>query len=184
MTYKKNILQKFSPKGNSKYSYASKGFTLIEMVVVLAIIGILILIAVPSFTHYIDTTEETETNVYAASINTAVIQTLFPYNTQKISKYTDLNNTSSAERQKILRLADLPEGDTIQFLYYGPNNIPKLSTFVYPAGITDKTWIVYIPTNSSTFTTDSIFNFELDVIVFSPKYTTLKKFANSVSVVD
>lgn len=171
------------------YTIASKGFTIIEMVVTMAIIAILLLIAIPSFTGYISSAESTKTDVYAGAINTAVIQTLFPYNKEKISTYEDLNNkdsndTNSPERDKILRLADLPAGDTIEFQFYDKDNVPSLNSYTYPAGVTDNTWIVYIPTDKiANIATTSIFDFSRDVIVITPRYATpRKKYVNSISV--
>lgn len=175
----KNNLQKYNKK-----PFALKGFTIIEIVVTLAIIGILMLMVVPSFTSYYNNASDTEYDVNAAAINTAVIQTLFPNNGEVVSEYADLNSASSPERDKILRLADLPDGYTIDFRYYDINDVPLLSEYKEET-LNDSTWVVYIPVDEDDLVTSTaVFDFTLDVLIFTPDCRTIKKYANTNSVVD
>lgn len=54
----------------------NKGFTIVELIVVMAIIAILILIAVPAFTKYIDRAKRTSEMGTASTINKSYIATI------------------------------------------------------------------------------------------------------------
>ncbi len=146
-----------------------QGFTIVELIVVLAILGILIAIAVPMYTKYINNGKTTEATTTANAINNAVIQTLFDKNNEPTFSIT----SSTSEFEEIITLSKLESTETLEFLFYSSNSdLPTIENFQQK----ENTWVVYLPQDS----TDNTFDFEKDVVVYSPTSYEPMMFINGV----
>jgi len=109
----KKITKRLWEKKNSK-----KGFTLVELIVVLVILAILAAIMVPALLGWIDKAKEKEASLEARSVYLAV-QTLAS------EEYGKSNpNRANISREKVLKLADVTDTANIEIVVYYDNALP------------------------------------------------------------
>ncbi len=154
-------------KNNNK----TKGFTIVELIVVLAILGILMAIAIPMYGKYIKQGDEANTAVTASAINNAVITTLF----EQHGEPTFTLDSSTPEFDEILRLSEIDSDETLEFRYYSnTSDLPTVDNFSQ----LENTWVVYIPQDS----TNNTFNFEEDVVIYPPSEYQLTIYSNGLEI--
>ncbi len=162
-----NLLNKIKFKNKKK----SKGFSLVELIIILAILGILMAIAVPMYGKYVSKGKSTSAQATANNINSAVVRTLF----EKNGDATFDINSSTQEFQDILKLSNLESAETLEFKYYNAEtnaDLPNKTNFTQK----ENTWVVYVPQANNTFA------FEEDVVVCTPSGYDLAIFSNGVAV--
>ncbi len=148
----------------------NKGFSVVELIVVLAILGILMAIAVPMYNKYLNKGDDATATTSANGINNAVIRTLFEKNGEPIFPIND----GTAEYTEIMELSDLNDGERLSFTYYDAGT--TLTSSDYPQD--DNAWIVCLPQNP----TDNTFDFESDIYIYTPGSYDLMLFKNGVLV--
>ncbi len=150
---------------------ASKGFTLVELIIILAILGILMAIAIPMYGKYVNKGKNTEAQTTAIAINNAVIKTLFEKNGEPTIDFSSDTTVS----KEITNNAKLSSTETLEFHYYNADtktDLPNKTNFTQK----ENTWVVYIPQTNNNFA------FESDVVVFTPSNYDLMIYSNGVLV--
>ncbi len=146
------------------------GFTIVEVVIVMAIIAILTATAVPIFRNIVTNKNETQMNLTAATINNAIIEVMVREHGQPI---IDLNDTNSTYYQEIINKIDIEAGETINFKTYDSgtkSDLPDLSSYNAEPNV----WVVYIPEDRA----DNTYDFNEDIVIFTPAYKTVKMYVN------
>lgn len=94
-----------------------KGFSLIEMVIVMAIIAILIAVTIPSFNRIIQRSAKSKVDQVAMAMNSSIV-----HNVQDYNGLTSTNITTTLDARLtplLIRENDLLERDTTQIRYLG-----------------------------------------------------------------
>jgi len=85
-----------------------KGFTMIEIIVVFAVIAILVAIAIPTMTHYIDAARNNELSANANGVYCAALVVYHETNAEAGSvKPSDWTDSSSPQSKRIKELSDV-----------------------------------------------------------------------------
>ncbi len=143
----------------------NKGFTIVELIVVMAIIAVLILIAVPTFTKYLEDANKTSelgsaSNIYKSAITTATSESLNGPITVAAAKGTDAAKADSDIEKSIIEgVSNTFSGDEIIVNTYVKDSVPTTS------GNTTQ-WVVYYYASGAA-TTDKV-DISEDIYLFSP----------------
>lgn len=157
----------FSKKHKS-FSIKSRGFSIVELIIVMAIIAILILIAVPTVGTYIDRANEQRIDTSASTIHTVTRATL-----RDLDGRTDIPTTIYADgshiQNEILTGSSLSTLDSVLRIdAYDFTTLPTISDVetLIPARPNFTTWAVFLP-NHTPASTDTI-NLDLSypIIIF------------------
>ncbi len=157
-------MKKLKAKLNAK---KRKGFTIVELIVVMAIIAILTLIAVPTFTKFIDDAEETTTDANARTLHELAM-------TEMVSTVTDPTNYTSFDDIN----TEIENGANM-------NNV-EIVTDSYKDGetptstaATSGTWKIYLPTtNDGGLPVVADINTSGDIYIISPTEEGSKVYLN------
>ncbi len=160
-------------KNHKIYKSKSKGFSLVELIIVMAIIGILAAIAVPMYGKYVKEGKNATAQASASAINNAVVRTLF----EKHEEVIDVNALTQ-DYATILQQAKLESTQTLEFRYYSTNaDLPTKANFTQLAN----TWVVYIPQTTNQ-NNQNVFDFTRDVVVYTPSEYEFARFDNGLPV--
>ncbi len=153
----------------------TKGFTIVELIVVLAILGILMAIAIPMYGKYLNKGKNATASVTANAINNAVVRTLFAENGNPTFEISSTSNTEYYN--EVTGLSKLSEGETLEFKYYNAetkSDLPTADNFTQKENV----WVVYLPQNP----TDNTFAFDKYAYIYTPSAYDLQIYANGVLV--
>lgn len=153
-------------KKNNKY----KGFTIVELIVVMTIIAILTLIAVPALTKYINDAENTSdlatANIlYKSAVSAILNESVTNESTLNSGKIDDNVPLSESIRTGIQENASISHDDITVYTYV-PSEFP---TSVGPDNNV-KEWQVYVPINGTTSPIEV--SPEDDIYIYSPNSDT------------
>lgn len=139
-------------KKHRDFSVKNKGFSIIELIVVMAIIAILILIAVPTVSMYIARANEQSIDTTASTIQTVVRTTL-----RDLDGRTDIPVTIYADgsnlHNEILTGSSLSPLDSIlRINEYNVTDLPEIEDVELstPARPNFTTWVVFLPNHTLT----------------------------------
>ncbi len=146
----------------NKQKFKHKGFTIVELIIVMAIIAILTLIAVPTYTKFIKNAEQTKEAANADICYTAAYSVMLeeyynPTATYKTPAYDSSNNglkEDSALYQNIVELANIP-GENVEVYTVKKGN--SLNDFNYEHVDTENysdqfvdEWSIILPIDGDT----------------------------------
>lgn len=151
----------------------NKGFTIAELIVVMAIIAILILISVPAFTKYIDDANNTSdiatANTLYKSALSAVVEDYTSTTHTPVITDADISITDDGIGKNIINGVDGLKGADgsakIRVIgYYSTPPTERLDS------TTEGTWEVYIPTTSATIVA-GVADITQNIYIISPDGT-------------
>lgn len=95
----------------------NKGFTLVEVIVVLVIIGVLMSIAVPSLTGYIDTSSDKKVIAECQSVVTAA-RTMASQDLATGTPVTSAISAKASFRKDVYNMSGVPESSKVEYLTF------------------------------------------------------------------
>ncbi len=149
----------------SAISFTSKkrnGFTLIEMIVVLAILGILLTIATPSLQYYAKKTEDTSSNSTTKAIYSVVVNKMVDSTGTDVTQLLNFTNTPD-----LFSLQNLKEND-VHFVFTDNTKDTYSGIDSIVTANPDK-FIVLVPVVN---TKDNVPDFTQDIYIIQPNSNT------------
>ncbi len=146
------------------FNIEHRGFTLTEIIIVLAILGILTAIAIPMFGKYVSKAKETDFNAVAQTLQQVTRTELKDYDQRTDVDY-NIVATGSNAYNTIFENAQLDSSiDDLVFYSYNVNEPLPVSTVENTTSAIEgkTTWVIYLPNNTTDTTANHLSNFNLD----------------------
>ncbi len=155
----------------------NKGFTLIEMIIVVAILGIILLFTVPSLGYFANETVEVDLDAKSVALNRSIIGTLVDFSNKDVTKTFYLTSNSGSNPNTTTPLfKDIGLENSDVFITVSTNtdqfnkgnngdgSLTEHKDTVLPANPDD--FVVVIPVHD---TTSNIFDVTSDIYIYQPQ---------------
>ncbi len=146
------------------FNIKHKGFTLTEIIIVLAILGILTAIAIPMFGKFVSQASETDFDAVAQTLQQVTRTELRDLDQRTDIDYDQVANGSNTYNT-IFENAQLDSSVDNLFIYsYNINEPLPISTVESTTSANEgkTTWVIYLPNNTTDTTATPTSNFNLD----------------------
>jgi type IV pilus assembly protein PilA len=159
-----------------KFLHAKKGFTLIELMIVVAIIGILAAIAIPNFLKYQAKSKQSEAKVNLGAIGTSAEA----WRSEKDTYVATVATLGTAATPGVNDIGWAPQGLTRYEYYYGDQKLYE-ATDPAASAVNSAT-----PTTASTFSANNYSSLAVGIVSTSGTndewlYTAARSLTNTVN---